>query len=343
MKLRHSATCASVFAVALLASAAMPGAAQDTTRTDTTRRVTSQRRIPVSKEGTRRSSAGEVALRSDRAELDSALAAHRAELDAERARMEALSNQLNTLNGQLTSLTARVDADSRSIASLQDSIAATRRSLSDVTMRTVALSDTVHMLRTKIAQMRNRQVFGNGFYVGVGTGASLPNGQLHGIGYLNGLVVTVPIGYKPKNSMLGVQLDITGTTFDGRQNSALLGPIDNPNPEIYSGVLNLTLNFPLTDSKLTNFYVLGGGGAYYFKNFGTTSGLAQRILDAEDIGGNADAPSKTKWGVNGGAGLSIHMIYGTNLFVESRFTNVFAGNSNGSLRWVPITAGITLH
>lgn len=342
MKLRHSATCASVLAVALLASAAMSGAAQDTTRTG--RRV-SDRRIPVTKEGTRRSSGGEVVMRNTRAELDSALAAHRADLDAERARAEALANQLNTLNGQMTALTARVDADSRTITALQEEIAATRRALSDVTAKTVALSDTVGMLRNKITQMRNRQIFGNGFYVGLGSGGSIPNGDLNDIGYKNGLVVTVPIGYRPKNSMLGVQLDLSGTTFDGRTGFSSLtsSPFSNADPQVLSSTLNLTLNFPLNDAKTNDLYLIGGGGPYWFRKYGNTSALAGRLLDAEDQANPNVTPSKMKWGANAGAGLSIHMIMGANFFVESRFTNVFAGNSNGSLRWVPITAGVTFH
>lgn len=56
--------------------------------------------------------------------------------------------------------------------------------------------DTVSMYRG--SQRMGR--FGNGFYIGVGGGASIPTGNLHDGGYDTGWNVTVPIGWQSRST-----------------------------------------------------------------------------------------------------------------------------------------------
>ena len=59
----------------------------------------------------------------------------------------------------------------------------------------------------------------NTFYIGFGAGASMPSGQFRNV-YKDGWSATVPLGWRPANSPLGMRADIAyskwgGATVDG--------------------------------------------------------------------------------------------------------------------------------
>jgi len=173
----------------------------------------------------------------------------------------------------------------------------------------------------------------------------------------------VPIGYRKPGSLLGFQVNLGVQTFDGINNQFITTntgttfTANNVDPRLYSAIAALTLNFPLGQNKKNEFYLIGGGGAYHFSHYGTSSTLAGQLGD--DVFDNSSTvtatgkSSVTKWGVTGGAGLQFGMIGPSSIFVESRFTNVFANRANDSsiqlgdagknLRWVPLMVGISLH
>jgi hypothetical protein len=229
----------------------------------------------------------------------------------------------------------------------------------------MATADSLRMLRTAFDARRNRSLFGNsGFFVGLATGANFTNGTLNDIGYDTGLNVEVPIGWRKPGSLLGVQLNLGAQTFDGLNNRTLVNTSTgssfnfyNPDPQVYSAVGALTLNFPLGQNRHNSFYLIGGGGLYHFRHVGGSSTLAAQLGD--DVVETGQQTVQTgeknvnKWGVTGGAGLQFGLIGPSSIFVESRFTNVFTNRNNNTsivlgdngknLRWVPLMVGISLH
>ena len=92
-----------------------------------------------------------------------------------------------------------------------------------------------------------------------------------------------------------------------------------------------TFAFPINSAKTNNFYLMGGGGFYMFRDFGTTSTLGNRFVGSDDSGGDTE----TKWGFQAGAGLEFHILGATSLFVQSSLTNVAADRGTSkSLPWI---------
>jgi hypothetical protein len=337
---------AGAFALGIaLAVSAAAAEAQDTTRTDSTvqdstRRARSSRVIPVRKDFTTRTSAGEVMLNAQSARIDSL------ELSAAADRQ-----RLDSINSVAASAAARAEENARALTALQDSMRTVTgqltTQLNDANTRVTALNDSVTRLGGDIRQLRNRlsngSVFGNsGFYVGIGSGANFTNGTLRNIGYREGLNITIPIGWNKRGNLIGIRGELGAQTFDGRS----VAGFSNPDPELYTANAMLALHFPFNQAKTHNFYVGAGGGVYRFSDFGTQSTLARR-LDNENTN-VIDSDAKTKFGVVGAAGLEFHVLGATSLFVEGRFTNVFVdestvgGDSGKNLRWVPLVLGIQI-
>jgi hypothetical protein len=321
--------------------------------------VTSSRRIPLRKDMSSTSSmstttstdssqmmvsGGEVMLTQ---RYDSMFTSERSRVDSmfanDRSRIDDLNNKVNGVN---------------------DAVAGVRRDVDALRTSQMATADSLRMLRTAFDMRRNRSLFGNsGFFVGLATGANFPNGTLNDIGYDPGLNVEVPIGWRKPGSLLGVQLNLGVQTFDGLNNRAITGTngssfnFYNPDPQVYSAVGALTLNFPLGQNRHNSFYLIGGGGLYHFRHVGTSSTLAAQLGD--DVVESGQQTVQTgeeninKWGVTGGAGLQFGLIGPSSIFVESRFTNVFSnrndntsivlGDNGKNLRWVPVMVGISLH
>jgi hypothetical protein len=303
---------------------------------DTTRRVSDQR-IPVRKDGRLvQESRGEVALAVEVARIN-ALEETAAGL---RQRLQAAEAEL----AALTALTGRVEANETNIRSLEGTLRTTREELASVrselalaNARANALAEQVAQFDRRMSSLKYGSLFGHsGFYMGLGTGMNFATGTLHNVGYGSGLNVVMPIGWSKPGQILGVRAELAAQSFEGN----VVPGFQNIDPIAYSANAMLTVNLPMNSARTNLFYLMGGGGAFYFRRVGESSALADRLGDAD---GNV-----LKWGVMGGAGLEFHILGATSIFVESAFTNVFGerpvtttGDSR-HLRWVPLVAGITL-
>jgi len=322
MTMRKYTGCAIAFGIALMLSAATDAGAQT--------RTTSEKRIPVSKDqGVRRESNGDVVISAEIARVDA--------LEATAAALRQRLDALEAANATLTSLASRTDANERMISTLTDSlrlvrseITSVRSQLAEANARTAALGDSLYRLNQRVAKMGHGSLFGHsGFYVGAGTGANFTSSTLKSNGYEEGLNVTFPIGWSKPGTLLGVRAELGAQTFDGRN----VAGFSNPDPRILSAIGMVTLNLPFNSAKTNSFYLMGGGGSYMFKDIYPGSALNTRF------GNVASNNSVTKWGINAGAGLDLHVLGATSLFVQTSYTSVSA---NGSIRWIPVTAGVTL-
>lgn len=189
----------------------------------------------------------------------------------------------------------------------------------------------------------------NTFYIGLGAGASMPSGQFRNV-YKDGWSATVPLGWRPANSPLGMRADIAyskwgGETVDGVK----LG-----SAAVWDGMLDATLDMPFGTNKTSSFYLLGGGGVHYFPKYGGASSSTATPGDTTTTtpppGGypqvnyttttSGDRSSTTRLGLNGGAGLSFGLPQGSALFLETRYVTVFTKNQRtnywplvGGIRW----------
>jgi hypothetical protein len=334
MTITQFAGCA--LGLALTLSAAPAAQAQ----VDTTRRVTSDQRIPVRKDAgtpsiTRRESGGLVTISAATARIDSLETA-----------AEAYRLRLNALETENAGLVSRSAATDRHIAALSDSLrmvrgeltssraelTSMRSELAAASLRAAAMADTVRWLNQRFANFRNGSVFGgSGFYIGAGTGANFATGTLRDLGYASALHLQVPIGWSKRGNLLGIRTEWAMQRLEGRAR----GSFTNLDPEIYSGVAMLTLDLPLNSEKNTAFYLMGGGGVYQFRHIGATSSLTTSFP-----GIDASSKSEVKWGLTGGAGLEVHVIGASSIYLQTAFTNVSAGGRN--LNWIPVNIGVIL-
>ena len=349
MKLQRWTSCAMGLSVALTLSAVAEAKAQ----VDTTRRDTSQVRIPIRKDMstgrvdgttgtvgttggvTRRESAGDVAtltiLRID--SLEGVTREYRTRLDS----LEAANAASAT---RTAALEARINALSDSLATARTELAALREELNATNTRLSEVDTRLQGLNTRFNRFRNGSLFGNsGFYVGLGTGASYTSGTLRNIGYESAPLLSMPIGWHKPGSMLGLRTEWTLARLEGVADAGFF----NPDPTVASGVALATLAFPINSAKSHNFYLMGGGGFYMFRDFGTTSGLADKFSGSDESGGDTE----TKWGFQAGAGLEFHVLGATSLFVQTSLTNVAAdrgtsGEDGRNLRWMPVVIGFQL-
>jgi hypothetical protein len=276
----------------------------------------------------------------DRARLDSLALA----VEADRQRDEALAASTAAIAAKTDALALSLAAVADSLRTVRSDVATVRGELTTVATRANVLADSVRILDQRLYKLRNGSIFGNsGFYVGVGTGANFTVSTLNDIGYKEGLNVMVPIGYHKQGTTLGVRAELGIQTFDGR----LIASFANPDPKIYTAIGMLTAHLPLNAAKTNNFYVMGGGGAYMFRDIGGNSSIREFLGSSTTAGSTSNT---TKFGVTGGAGLEFHILGAANVFVESRYTNVFGkapanGNTLGvsgkNLAWIPLTAGFT--
>lgn len=335
--LRFAASPGCAIGIALTLSAIAETGAQ----TDTTRRAASDRRIPIRKDAgtgevTRRTSEGDVRLVPSASRIDSleaAASAYRARIDALEAANAGLATRLDATDRLVAALR-------ESLNMVRDELAAMRSELSATTARVTLLADSVYQLNRRFILFRNRSMFGNsGFYVGLGTGTTYTRGALVDMGYVEGLQVTVPIGWHKRGSLIGVRTEWAWQNVDGRLVS---GRFSNVDPNIFSAVGMVTLHVPFNMAKTHTFYAGGGGGVYMFRDFQSSSALGLAFA------GSQDAPtSETKFGLNAAAGLQFHVLGATYLFVQTSLANVSADRAvapatSKNLSWVPLVAGVTI-
>lgn len=346
-----------IFAAACSAALLLPHAASaqvdTTTRRDTTMRqdtttrttrqprATSQQRLRVQK--------GEAAGTIDQ-NADSIAAAERARADSVNMAMQR----------QRDSLAAIERARSDSIAAVEraraDSVARVEAMRRDSVARADSIAAAEEARRRELARYR----FGNnGWYVGIGAGASAPTADFKNLGYNSGLNVHVPIGWHRDNAALGVRFDLTYNRFSGRDftGSAPVGSavtLQNPNPQVLSATFNVTLATPLTLIRNVRLYGVGGGGLYHFRDFGGSSALGGFLgNDVLTTNEPNNKTTRTKFGAQVGGGLD-WTVGTSSVYLESRFVNVFAdrdddvqfrdffGDRSGSVRWVPIVLGVKI-
>jgi len=336
MKLQRWTSCAMGLSVALSLSAVVPEA-QDTSQVRIpVRKGTSTSSTTTGTSGvTRRESAGDVAtltiLRID--SLETVAAEYRTRLDA----LEAANAAANTRNAALE---ARIGALADSLATTRTELAALKEELNATNTRLSEVDTRLQGLNQRFDRFRHRSLFGNsGFYIGLGTGASFTSGTLRNIGYESAPLISVPIGWHKLGSMLGIRTEWTMARLEGVQS----GSFFNPDPTVASGVALATFAFPINSAKSNSFYLMGGGGFYMFRDFGATSGLADKFTASADNGGETE----TKWGFQAGAGLEFHILGASSLFVQTSLTNVAAdrgtiGEEGRNLRWMPVVVGFQL-
>lgn len=344
MKIYRSVGGAVATAAALTLLATAKANAQDTTR-----RVTSEQRIPVRKDAatttmregqvTRRTAGGEVAR----------LPATRERIDSLETLAESYRSRIDSLERANVSLSTRLDATDRLIAALRDSLNTVRSELASAreeltavhteltatTARTGRLADSLQRLNTRFILFRNRSMFGNsGFYIGLGTGPAYTMGALNDFGYIEGMQVTVPIGWQKTGNTFGIRSELAWQNYDGR----FVASRPNVDPNVYSATLMANLNFPFNSAKTHSVYLMAGGGVYHFRDFHQGTALGEAF--ARD---NAE----TKFGFTGGAGIQFHILGATYLFVQSTIHQVSANNvvapaTDKNLRWVPVVLGIAV-
>jgi hypothetical protein len=284
---------------------------------------------------TRRQSGGDVAtltiLRID--SLEAVTSEYKTRLDA----LEAANAAAATKNAALE---ARINALSDSLATANTALAALREELNATNTRLTEVDTRLQGLNTRFNRFRHRSLFGNsGFYVGLGTGASYTSGTLRNIGYESAPLISMPIGWHKPGSMLGLRTEWTLARLEGVETPGFF----NPDPTVASGVALATLSFPINSAKSNNFYLMGGGGFYMFRDYGANSSLGDKFVGSDESSGDTE----TKWGFQAGAGLEIHILGATSLFVQSSLTNVAAdrgtsGEEGRNLRWMPVVVGFQL-
>ena len=284
---------------------------------------------------TQRESGGDVAtltmLRID--SLENVTAEYKTRLDA----LEAANSAAAAKNAALE---ARINALSDSLATANTALAALREELNATNTRLTEVDTRLQGLNTRFNRFKHNSLFGNsGFYVGLGTGASFTSGTLRNIGYEAAPLLSMPIGWHKPGSMLGLRTEWSLARLEGVERPGFF----NPDPTVASGVALATFAFPINSAKSNNFYLMGGGGFYMFRDFGTTSTLGNRFVGSDDSGGDTE----TKWGFQAGAGLEFHILGATSLYVQSSLTNVAAdrgtvGDEGRNLRWMPVVIGFQL-
>jgi opacity protein-like surface antigen len=293
--------------------------------------ATSEQRIPVKKDQQVKVSKGEVDLPPEVKRVN--------ELEAQAAMLRMRLDAHDAANAARNAAFEKTMAELKdSLRIVNDEIAALRLEIAKANALATAANESVAQLTQRFDKMPHfGSLFGNsGFYIGLGTGANITNGTLYDIGYQEGLNVSMPIGWSKKGYPLGFRTELGVQTFEG----SISSQFKNIDPVLYTAQAMLTLNLPINKAGNNLFYLMGGGGAYFFRRIGEGSALADRL--------GGETQNVTKFGLTGGAGLEFHILGATSLFVQSTFTNVFAEESNAGLggsknmRWIPIVAGITL-
>jgi hypothetical protein len=303
---------------------------------DTTKRATSQQRIPVQKE-----SAGEVARRDSAARADSIRADSIARAEA-----------------------ARRDSIARAEAARQDSINRARQdsiARADSIAREAARRDSIsraeEAARLAAAAAVPAALARRGFYFGFAGGTSIPSGD-YADPYKTGWNITVPFGWQKAASRWGVRGDIDYDSHGGKSFTQTVVPpaiepatptpvppiagaanFDVDNGSVWSGNLDVTADLVQWGAnKLGALYLIGGGGVHFFDkpsfNLTPTTGTGAGVTT------NYKGDSQTKFGLNGGAGVSFG-IGRASLFLESRYFTAYTDNTNSD--WIPVILGFKWH
>jgi opacity protein-like surface antigen len=184
------------------------------------------------------------------------------------------------------------------------------------------------------------------FYIGLAAGASMPSGEFRN-DYRDGWNAAVPIGWRPANSPLGMRLDVSYSKWGG----ATVDGVKLQSAAVWDGMLDATVDMPFGANRTSSFYLIGGGGVHYFPSYGSESYSTPTPGDSTRTppppGGypqvnstvtTSEPSSTTRFGLNGGAGISFGLPQRSALFMETRYVTVFTKNERTNY-W-PLVAGI---
>ena len=253
-------------------------------------------------------------------------------------------NRTSTIRTAAVAMALVSSAASIGVAQYRTTNAFTRAATTTRDTSTIARDSSAVALAVKQPSSRGP----NTFYVGFGAGASMPSGQLRNA-YKGGWSATVPLGWRPANSPLGMRADIAyskwaGETVDGVK----LG-----SAAVWDGMLDASVDMPFGSNKASSFYLLGGGGVHYFPSYGSSSSSStpgDTTTTTPPPGGypqvnyttttTAGQSSTTRLGLNAGAGFSLGLPQGSALFLETRYVTVFTKDQRtnywplvGGIRW----------
>ena len=317
-------------AVALATSPPRDAAAQvRPVKTDTVKKAridTSAKRIRIKKDTVTRTAGGEVCLPIACVSEEPGSVSLKMALDREAYARDAQ----RVLDSIATESRVRME-----VAAVENRVARERQ---------LAMYDSIVRASNEreAAQLAMKRHLARGFYIGLAGGTTLPQRDIRN-GYTDGWNTTIPVGWDANDSPFGVRADLAydrlhGTQLRDQGNAILAASGD---VSIWSLDLDgkVRVHAPGTPSR-THLYALGGIGAHRVTNgvYGTTGSMAGKSLDF--------GSAQTKLGWNLGAGVS--MQWGpTELFVESRFTNIktdmayHAANGVGTYTsYMPIVVGL---
>jgi hypothetical protein len=193
---------------------------------------------------------------------------------------------------------------------------------------------------------RIQRFFGNGLYVGLGSGAMLPQGDLMN-SYNPGWGVNVPIGWDPKASPLGVRVNLGYTSLNSASPAEVVA-----DAKVWNASLDAKLRVPFGRfiGSTSGVYFVGGGSVNHFTNYNESIYRSNNFVNTRFsnpannsavIAASANQGSgQTNLGIHGGVGLSLG-VGPAELFAESRYERVYTPGR--AINYVPIVAGVTFH
>jgi hypothetical protein len=191
--------------------------------------------------------------------------------------------------------------------------------------------------------------WGNGFYVGLGAGASVPVQAVRN-GYDPGLGVSVPVGWDSPTSPLGFRVNFgynrlrARTTFRNTGTTTTVG-VGTVNPtiatddaQLWSAIADAKLRLPFMLATIgrsaPSVYAVGGAGVNWFRNFNTTFAQTNPTFETGSVGNNSSF-GRFAWNVGGGLSYGLGA---SELFLESRYVRVMTNGDR--LSYVPIILGV---
>jgi opacity protein-like surface antigen len=161
---------------------------------------------------------------------------------------------------------------------------------------------------------------------GIGGGMSVPTGDFEKA-FDNGWNGQAFVQLAPRLLPVSVRLTAMFNRFDFKSSDVSVGGTElDGYSQVAGGLANLTYAFPLGP---VSPYLSAGLGALNVKSY-------------FDTGSGDETSSSTRFAVNGGAGLALH-IMGADAFLEARVANVYTDKGvidTKSIRYIPVTFGI---
>ena len=171
-----------------------------------------------------------------------------------------------------------------------------------------------------------------GVYFRLFGGATMPTGTF-GDAFNTGWRAGGTLGWQLAGIPVGFDVDVAYDRVSGDNISGF----DIGDLGLTSGTLNIRWDAQ-TEGSL-GFFVAGGGGIYHFNSYDVSGPglLTDRGLRLGYGKGTSSSESETKFGLNGGAGITFGR-GNTRFFVEARYHSVFTEGENAN--FVPIAVGV---